>query len=267
MNGSVSSMEARNLSYQINSKTIISNLNIKINKGELVGIIGPNGAGKSTFLKLLTNILKPTSGYVFLNDRNISEFSPKDLNKKLAYLPQNVSFNFPFKVSEIVLMGRYPYLGRLQNESSIDNKLAADSLRFVDMQDFKERNILTLSGGEQQRVSLARVITQQTDFLFLDEPISNLDIHHQLSIMNLLKSLSGEGKGVYTVLHDIKLANKFCDKLIVLDQGEIITEGNPNIILDESLISKVFNVKTQISYDNSGKKIINFLEPTNGYGH
>ncbi len=135
------------------------------------------------------------------------------------------------------------------------------------MQDFKERNILTLSGGEQQRVSLARVITQQTDFLFLDEPISNLDIHHQLSIMNLLKSLSGEGKGVYTVLHDIKLANKFCDKLIVLDQGEIITEGNPNIILDESLISKVFNVKTQISYDNSGKKIINFLEPTNGYGH
>ena len=256
---SKSFIETRNLSYNVNGKAILSDINLRLNKGKLVGIIGPNGAGKSTFMKLITNVLKPSIGAIYLDNENISHYPIKELNKKIAYLPQNVTFNFPFKVLEIVLMGRYPYLGRLQNENKSDNKIALKSLELVNMEKFKDRNILTLSGGEQQRVSLAKIITQQTDFLFLDEPISNLDINHQLIVMELLKSLASEGKGTYVVLHDIRLANKYCDKIIIFNEGKIAYKGIPNVILNEQIISSVFKVKSEIKTDSLGNIKIDFL--------
>ena len=255
-------LKTKNLSYRIDKKSIVSNLNLELNKGELVGIIGPNGAGKSTFIKLITNILKPSDGSVYLSGKKISDYKIKELNKKIAYLPQNFTFTFPFKVLEIVLMGRYPHLGLLQNENKRDNKIALESLKLVNMGEFKDRNILTLSGGEQQRVSLARIITQQTDFLFLDEPISNLDINHQLLIMELLKSLSEQGKGVYVILHDIRLANKYCHKVIIFNEGQAVYQGTPNTVLNEEIISSVFKVKSEIKTDGTGESIIDFLEPT-----
>ena len=253
------SIQLNNISYEVSRKTIISEFNMNLSTGEFVGIIGPNGAGKSTLLKLITSIIKPSTGNILLNDLDISEYKPKELNKIISYLPQNISYNFPFKVLELVLMGRYPHLGRLQNENSNDIEIANKSLQLVDMESFEERNILNLSGGEQQRVSIARVLSQNSDFIFLDEPISSLDINHQLSILKLLRSKSDQGKGVYAVLHDIRLAFDYCKKVIIMDKGQVVAEGTPEDILNEELISSVFKVKTSITRNSFGKNKIELV--------
>lgn len=253
-------IKLENVYFRREKSVIINDININLETGELTGIIGPNGAGKSTLLKLITNIIKPSSGKIFFNDTDISIINPKKLNQNLSYLPQNLTFNFPFKTLEFVITGRYPHLGWLQNENNYDIDIATEALKLVDMEDFKYRNILSLSGGEQQRVSIARIIAQQTYFLFLDEPISNLDIHHQLSTLKLLKTIANNNKGVYVVLHDIRLAYKYCDKVIVMNKGEILEHGNPREILDENIISSVFNVRPVIIKENKDGNIIDFSE-------
>ncbi len=251
-----SSVKVSDLSYSVNEKKILDNVSVEIKKGHLLGIVGPNGAGKTTLLKVICGILNSSCGAISVEGKNITSFKSKELFKKISYLSQNNNFNFPFKVSDIVLMGRYPYLSRLQNEGVEDFKIAIKALEMVDMQEFLDRNILTLSGGEQQRVSLARVIAQETDFLFLDEPLSNMDINHQLSIMNLLSSLSSNGKGLSVVLHDLRLAHRFCTKLLVLDKGKVVSFGDPKKVLNEDIISSVFKVKSRVS-DNS----LEFIQP------
>lgn len=254
-------IKVEKLSFALKNKTILDNISIDIKRGELLGIVGPNGAGKTTFLKNLCNIHAPGGGTVTLDGKRISAFSPVELSKRICYLPQNINFNFPFKVSEIVLMGRYPYLKRMENEGKKDYEIAKSSLIMVDMLDFIERDILTLSGGEQQRVSLSRVIAQDTDFLLLDEPLSNLDINHQLSTMNLLKSLSRKGKGVVVVLHDLRLAYRYCTKLAVLNHGILVDQGSPAMVLNEQLISSVFKVKSAMIKDYAQNDSIDLIEP------
>lgn len=251
-----SKIKVCDLSYSIYEKKILSNIDINIFKGDMLGIVGPNGAGKTTLLKVICGILNPSSGTVSVEGKDINSFKLKELFKRISYLSQNINFNFPFKVSDVVLMGRYPYLKKLENEGLEDFEIARKSLEMVDMQEFVDRNILTLSGGEQQRVSLARVITQKTDFLFLDEPLSNMDINHQLSVMNLLRSLSNNGRGVSAVLHDLRLAYKFCSKVLVLNNGKVVDFGDPKKVLNEDLISSVFKVKTKV-VNNS----VEFIQP------
>ena len=253
-----SSIKVSDISYSVGEKKILSNTGIDIKKGDLIGIVGPNGAGKTTLLKVICGILKPLSGSIFIEDKDINTFKPKELFKKISYLSQNINFNFPFKVSEIVLMGRFPYLGKFENEGEGDFEIAKECLKLVDMQEFFDRNVLTLSGGEQQRVSLARVLAQKTDFLFLDEPLSNMDINHQLSIMQLLSSLSNEGKGISVVLHDLRLAYRFCTKVLILNEGNVVDFGTPKDVLKEEVISSVFKVRSHITNDS-----IELLAPVN----
>lgn len=253
-----SNIKISDLSYSVGEKKILSNIGIDIKKDDLIGIVGPNGAGKTTLLKVICGILIPSSGAILIEGKNVTTFKSKELFKKISYLSQNINFNFPFKVSEVVLMGRYPYLGKFENENEGDFEIAKKCLQMVDMQNFIKRNILTLSGGEQQRVSLARVLAQKTDYLFLDEPLSNMDINHQLSIMNVLGSISNSGKGISVVLHDLRLAYKFCTKVLVLNQGRVIDFGAPQNVLKEELISSVFKVRSHITNDT-----IELLEPVN----
>ncbi|MGH7885951.1 MAG: ABC transporter ATP-binding protein [Thermodesulfobacteriota bacterium] len=256
-----SEIKIENVSYSTDKKKILNRINLSIKNGELLGIIGPNGAGKTTLLKIICGILNPSSGVIGLEDKNINNFKPKELYKKISYLPQKINFNFPFRVSEIVLMGRYPYFDRLKNEGPEDYKIAKDSLSKVDMLEFFDRNILTLSGGEQQRATIARVVAQDADFLFLDEPLSNMDINHQLSVMNLLRYLSSSGKGVSVVLHDLRLAYRYCSKVLVLNNGEVAAHGSPAVVLNEELISTVFKVRAAIVKDFAQNNSIDFIEP------
>lgn len=254
-------LKIENLTYRLKGRPIVENINTEIHGGELIGIVGPNGAGKTTLLKNICNILRPAEGKVLIEGKNIHGLKPAELSRKLCYLPQSIAFNFPFKVSEVVLMGRYPYLKRMENERLEDYGIARKSLEMVDMIDFMERDILTLSGGEQQRVSLSRVIAQDTDFLFLDEPLSNLDINHQLSVMDLLRSLSGEGKAVTVVLHDLRLASRYCTKLLVLNRGKLVAQGEPSSVLDEDLINEVFKVRSRLVTDGNGIESLDLVEP------
>ncbi len=237
------SIKVSGLCYAVTGKTIVADTSFEIEKNEFLGIVGPNGAGKSTLLKLLTRILTPSDGYILIDGEDIFGYDPKELYRKISFLPQISYFDFPLSVLEVVLMGRYPYLGIFASENEDDIKHAENCLSLVDMDGFSQRKVTTLSGGEQQRVSVARVLAQETDFIFLDEPSSHLDIHHKFALMELLSSLAQKGKGIVAVLHDLDLASRFCDKILVLENGRSKGLGKPSQVLSEDILSSVFKIK------------------------
>lgn len=246
------SMTISNLCYEVNGKNIVDGVSFAVKRNELLGVIGPNGAGKSTLLRLMSGILGLSGGDIFLDGKDISRYDAKRLYRKVAFVPQDTYFNFPFRAIEVVLTGRYPYMGIFEKETSEDVELAEDCLKSVDMKHFARRNVTTLSGGEQQRVSIARALAQKTDFIFLDEPTSHLDIHHKLAVMKLLKSIAGQGKGIVVVLHDLGLAGRFCDKILVLENGRNAALGEPAEVLNEKLLSSVFGVRTVFPFPFDG---------------
>ena len=237
------SVKVSGLSYSVNGKTIVADASFEIKPNELLGIVGPNGAGKSTLLRLLTRIIHPSGGNILLDGKDVSRYQAKELYRKISFLPQTSYFDFPLSVLEVVLTGRYPYLGIFESESKEDIKRAEDCLSLVDMGGFSQRKVTTLSGGEQQRVSVARVLVQETDFIFLDEPSSHLDIHHKFALMELLKSLARKGRGIAAVLHDLDLASRFCDRVLVLEDGRVFALGEPSRVFSEKLLSSVFKVR------------------------
>ncbi len=237
------SIKISGLSYGVNGKTIVDDVSFEIKRNEFLCIVGPNGAGKSTLLRLLARIINPTAGHILLDGEDISKHEAKELYRKISFLPQTSYFDFPLSVLEVVLTGRYPYLGIFESESEEDIRRAEDCLSLVDMKGFSRRKITTLSGGEQQRASIARVLAQGTDFIFLDEPSSHLDIHHKFALMELLGSLAREGKGVAAVLHDLDLASRFCDRILVLENGRVSALGEPSHTLSKELLSSVFKVR------------------------
>ncbi len=237
------SIKTSGLSYGVNGKTIVDDVSFEIKRNEFLGIVGPNGAGKSTLLRLLARIINPSAGRILLDEEDISVYEAGELYRKISFLPQTSYFDFPLSVLEVVLTGRYPYLGIFESESEEDIRRAEDCLSLVDMEGFSRRKVTTLSGGEQQRASIARVLAQGTDFIFLDEPSSHLDIHHKFALMELLRSLAQEGKGVVAVLHDLDLASRFCDRILVLENGRVSALGEPSHVLSEELLSSVFKVR------------------------
>ncbi len=237
------SIKISGLSYRVNGKTIVDEVSFEVKRNEFLCIVGPNGAGKSTLLRLLARIINPTGGRIQFNGKDILEHEARELYRKISFLPQTSYFDFPLSVLEVVLTGRYPYLGIFESESEEDIRRAEDCLSLVDMEGFSRRKVTTLSGGEQQRASIARVLAQGTDFIFLDEPSSHLDIHHKFALMELLRSLAQEGKGVVAVLHDLDLASRFCDRILVLENGRVSALGEPSHTLSEELLSSVFKVR------------------------
>ncbi len=237
------SIKISGLSYGVNGKTIVDDVGFEVKRNEFLGIVGPNGAGKSTLLRLIARIIDPTAGRIMLDGEDISGYEAKKLYRKISFLPQTSYFDFPLSVLEVVLTGRYPHLGILERESKEDIERAERCLSLVDMEGFSKRKVTTLSGGECQRVSIARVLAQETGFIFLDEPCSHLDIHHRFALMKLLRSLSRKEKGVVAVLHDLDLAGRFCDKVLVLENGRAFAHGEPSRVLSEKLLSSVFKVR------------------------
>lgn len=246
MNNDKNGIVVEDVSYSANGTVILNDIGFDVTGGELVGIIGPNGAGKSTLARLLVNIIKPVKGTISIQGNDITRLKTKDLYRMISFIPQNLDFSFPFSVRDTVLMGRMPYLGRLDFEKEDDYRLADDALRSVGMKEFAARDVTSLSGGEKQLVAIARALVQQTRYMVLDEPISNLDIYHQIKIMSYLKDMSSDGKGVITVLHDLGFASAYCDKVIVMDKGVIVDFGPPEKVINESMISRVFRVNVNL---------------------
>jgi putative iron(III) dicitrate transport ATP-binding protein fecE len=225
------------------SKTILHDISLAIQDKEFVGIIGPNGSGKSTFLKCLYRVLQPSGGKIYFDGSELSSLSHRDTSLKMAVVAQHSTVNFDFSVLEMVLMGRSPYKGLLDRDKIDDYEIARYALEQVGLSDFENRNFNTLSGGEQQRVILARALAQRTECLVLDEPTNHLDIKYQLELMTIVKRLDAT---VVSAIHDLNLAAIYCDRIIALKDGHIVCSGTPQDVLSSDTIRHIYGVSAMV---------------------
>jgi len=243
-------LSTENIRLSYRAQEILKGVSINGNTGEFIGIIGPNGSGKSTLLKCIYRILKPHAGQVFLDGEELSGISIRNSAKKMAVVAQHNYYNFDFSVMEVVLMGRAPHKKTMERDNAKDFQIAQKALETVEMEGFANRSFSTLSGGEQQRVILARALAQQTPCLILDEPTNHLDITHQIQLMKIVKNLKVT---VISAVHDLNIAAMFCDRLYVLQDGEIVGQGTPQEVLTAEFIKKIYRVETEIVYDSAGQ--------------
>ena len=247
---------ATDIKMEIGNNEILKGVSIDSKNREFIGIIGPNGSGKSTLLKCIYRILKPNNGCIMLGEEDISKMSVKESAKKLAVVAQHNYYNFDFTVREVVLMGRAPHKKTLERDNAKDYQIVDEALKTVQMEAFADRTFSTLSGGEQQRVILARALAQQTSALILDEPTNHLDITHQIMLMELVKKLNVT---VISAIHDLNIAAAYCDKIYVLKDGVLEGYGTPEEVLTPELIRRIYKVEAEIVYDSRGKMHILFL--------
>ena len=240
-------IKAENINITLEKNNILKGINIEVDNKELVGIIGPNGSGKSTFLKCIYRVLKPNDGAILLDKVDIKNMTVKESSKRLAVLSQHNNYNFDFTVKDIVLMGRSPHKKFMERDNKEDYDIVNDALKKVEMLKFKDRCFQSLSGGEQQRVILARALAQQPKCLLLDEPTNHLDIKYQLQLMRIVKNLNIE---VIAAIHDLNIAAMYCDKIYVLKDGEVIKYGKPKDLLTKELIKEVYEVDAEVILNN-----------------
>ena len=236
-------IQTDNIQVSFGSKTILQDISLAIQDKEFVGIIGPNGSGKSTFLKCLYRVLQPNGGKIFFDGTEMISLSHRDTALKMAVVAQHSTVNFDFSVLEMVLMGRSPYKGLLDRDQLDDYEIARHALAQVGLSDFESRNFNTLSGGEQQRVILARALAQRTECLVLDEPTNHLDIKYQLELMTIVKRLDAT---VVSAIHDLNLAAIYCDRIIALKDGHIVCSGTPQDVLSSDTIRHIYGVSAMV---------------------
>lgn len=229
---------------------ILRGIDFEANEGEFVGIIGPNGSGKSTLLRCLYRVLTPSEGAVFLDGKELSSYRVKESAQKLAVVAQHNYYNFEFSVRDVVMMGRAPHKRALDRDTAEDYQIMRQSLKAVGMQEFEERSFSTLSGGEQQRIILARALAQQTPCLILDEPTNHLDIKYQLWLMDIVKNLDCT---VISAVHDLNIAAMYCDRLYAMKQGKLIAQGTPHELLTPDLIRELYEVDAEVITDREGQ--------------
>ncbi len=234
-------LEVNNLTLAYGKTTVIDNMSFSVNKGEMLGLIGPNGSGKSTLIKAISHVITPRSGRVILDGKDISVIQRAELARLLAVVPQTPILPSSFSAFEIVLMGRNPHLGLLRYESANDMKITYKAMERTATLPFAERRIGELSGGEIQRTVIARALAQQTEVILLDEPTANLDINHQLEILDLIKSLCTQNYlTVIITVHDLNLAAQYCDRLVLIKKGQVHAQGTPEAVITTDNIREVY---------------------------
>ncbi len=238
-------------SFGYRDNMVLQNLNLHISRGKFYGLIGPNGSGKTTLLDLLMATRKLLEGTVLFQGLPLHEYEKDVLAKLLALVPQDFTMGFSYSVYDVVLMGRHPHIPRFANPSSEDIKIVEEALTTMDIIHLQNRSVTDLSGGEKQRVVVARALAQQTDVLILDEATSSLDIRHTIEIMRAIRSrVKDRQTTVVAAIHDLNLAAAFCDELIVLKNQGIHCTGPVEEVLSTDLIYDVFSVKGYVSHDN-----------------
>jgi iron complex transport system ATP-binding protein len=244
----MSFISAENIAFHYGSCPIFKGINFDIQHREVIAILGANGAGKTTLLKLLCGDLPPSEGGVSFDGRPLSDWSARELAQRRAVLPQSSTLDFAFNVEEVVLMGRTPHIDGSEKPKDLD--ICRSALKKVHMQNYWGRLYTTLSGGERQRIHLARVLAQLWDLpidrpgcLFLDEPTSSLDLAHQHVCLKIAKEFAASGGASVVVLHDLNLALRYADRVLVLHEGEMIAQGITSEVLTPQLIKKVFQVR------------------------
>ena len=224
----------------------LRSVTVAVNEGEMLGIVGPNGSGKSTLLRIMAGLLGPQKGAVEVRGRPLDTIRRTLLARELAFLPQAPAAPFEFSVREVVGMGRYPYQGPFGFLTGADMAIIERSLRETDTLGLTDRYFGTLSGGEKQRALVASILAQQPSVMLLDEPTASLDIHHQSEVLDLLWSFSRRGIGVVAVTHDLNGAGQFCDRLVLLDSGSVVSTGTPSEVLREEVLSQTYRARLRV---------------------
>jgi iron complex transport system ATP-binding protein len=235
-------LETRNLSYTINDRDILQNVNLSLKAGEVMAIVGPNGAGKSTLLRLLSGDLHPTSGEIHLDGKRLPDYAPRDLALKRAVMSQSALVTFEFTAYEVAMMGRYPHQRFGTGSRGDDKQIVSDAMQRTETEHLREQLYPTLSGGEAARVTLARVLAQETPLILLDEPTAALDLRHQQVVMKIARELASAGAAILAIVHDLNLAAAHADKVVMLHQGGVYAEGSPREVLTADTIENVFRL-------------------------
>lgn len=255
-------LKAKNLSFEVSGRRLIDNVSVTIAPGEMLAVVGPNGAGKTTLLRLLAGDLRPKQGEVRLMDMPLSRWNARALAQRRGILMQQTVLNFPLSVLEVVMLGRMPHgHGGLSAESQT---IAAQALQQVGMGAFAERRYTTLSGGEQKRVQLARVLAQIWEppatgarYLMLDEPVASLDLAYQQQMLHLGRVFADAGTAVLAILHDLNLASQYADRLLMLKAGRVVACGPPDEVMSRERISDLYDTDVLVmAHPSTGKPLI-----------
>ncbi|HEY3297292.1 MAG TPA: heme ABC transporter ATP-binding protein [Armatimonadota bacterium] len=246
-----------NLNVSLSSTHVLKGISFDVHEGEFLGIIGPNGSGKSTLLRAMSGVV-PSTGSIMFCDKSISDYSGRDIACRLAVVPQESPVAFEYTVMEVVLMGRSPHLGRFQLESEADAEIAIEALDRTNLVSLADRKVSDLSGGERQRVMIARALAQDVPTIFLDEPTAHLDIKYQVEVLHLARRENVErGKTIVVVLHDLNLAAEFCDRLVMLKDGQLFASGTPEDVITAANVKRVYGASVWVrKHPTSGRPYV-----------
>lgn len=246
-------LEAKGLAFEVDGKALLSDFNLNFEPGKIYALVGHNGSGKSTLLKLLAQQQKATDGDVLLQGKSVSRWSDKQFAQQVAYLPQHLPATDSLSAKDLVSFGRYPWHGLLGRLSKQDKQYVEQAMHMTDTSKYADRLVETLSGGERQRIWLAMLLAQRTQYLLLDEPLSALDIAHQVEMLKLIKQLAEELKlGVLIVIHDINMAARYCDEIVALHSGKIIAQGRVEEVFTEQKLNAIYGIDMQITDHTAG---------------
>ena len=249
-------LEFESVAVTLGGREVLRGVDLAIAPDSVVVLAGRNGAGKTTLLRVASRVLSPTAGRVTVAGRPVESLSRRELAQKLAVVPQDTPISFPFKVLEVVLMGRTPHLGVLGFESRADVALAREAMERVGIAEFADRSILELSGGERQLVLIARALTQQPRVLLLDEPTAHLDLAHRVAVLELVREFATDGRSALVVSHDLSLSARSCDRLALIAQGRVRVSGPPAAVLTPETLRDVFGIEAEVVVVSDGAPLV-----------
>jgi iron complex transport system ATP-binding protein len=251
---------AAGLSFAYGDRVVFRDVRFQIRPGELVALCGPNGAGKSTLLRLLVGMQRAQDGHVVLGGDSVERLSRREIARRAALLPQDAPSELPLTVREAVALGRLPHLGRFEGESAADEAAIERALEATDTAPLAERPVTELSGGERHRVHLARALAQEAPLVLLDEPIAGLDLAHQLQALDLLRATVNRGRAALIAIHDLSLAARSCDRMLLLADGRVQADGPPVEVLTPAHLERFFAVRAAVERDERGRPYVVPLE-------